>query len=150
CPSDRIETIYKLGAGHNKEGSFSILRGGIWHNEYQEVFKGDFTANFRQFWKGCEVHAVQYQCKTRLPLAAIGALLYFWPALGLADTRYLLTDLGVLSRYQSYAYALNNQGQVVGSLYDNPDSLVSRAFLWTPSPTDRTLGAMEDLGSLGG
>jgi probable HAF family extracellular repeat protein len=45
-----------------------------------------------------------------------------------ASGAYTVTDLGTLGQYTSFAYAINNQGQIVGSSYDA--SRESHAFLW--------------------
>jgi probable HAF family extracellular repeat protein len=60
---------------------------------------------------------------------------FFWSA---ADGMH---DLGSLGG-SSYAYAINNAGQVVGCYESSPGNF--RAFLWTES------GGTQDLGTLGG
>lgn len=58
-------------------------------------------------------------------------------------------DLGTLftSSDQSFAYAINANGQVVG--YSNGGAN-NRAFLWTPTIANGTSGTMVDIGSLTG
>src|SRR5437899_5629513 len=53
---------------------------------------------------------------------------------------YNITDLGALLGTNSYAYGINNQGQVVGYWSSNG---VARAFVYSA-------GAVTDLGTLGG
>lgn len=55
---------------------------------------------------------------------------------------YSLTDLGTLGGTLSYAFGINNVGQVVGQSYRTGD-LTAAAVLWTS-------GAITELGSLGG
>jgi probable HAF family extracellular repeat protein len=52
-----------------------------------------------------------------------------------------LQDLGDLGGGKSYAYGINNLGQIVGESYINPTT--SHAFLWQP-------GGMQNLGALSG
>ncbi len=54
---------------------------------------------------------------------------------------YRLTDLGTLGGTQSYAYGINNAGQVVG--WSTTPKEVQRAFVYSS-------GTMADLGTLGG
>jgi probable HAF family extracellular repeat protein len=53
----------------------------------------------------------------------------------------MMTDLGTLGRGQSYAWAINNSGQIAG--YSDAPKGGTHAFLWES-------GAMMDLGTLGG
>jgi probable HAF family extracellular repeat protein len=54
---------------------------------------------------------------------------------------YTITDLGALGGTHSYASGINNNGQVVGSVYKAVND-TSRAFLYSN-------GAMTDLGTFG-
>jgi probable HAF family extracellular repeat protein len=63
---------------------------------------------------------------------------------------YTVTDLGTLGGSgSSYAYGVNQAGQVVGDAYNGS---TMDAFLWTPGATDGVPGnvRMKDLGTLGG
>lgn len=60
-----------------------------------------------------------------------------------AATPYVAMDLGTLGGTGSSTYALNNEGQVVGSSRISGDA-EERAFSWTQ------MGGMVDLGTLGG
>jgi probable HAF family extracellular repeat protein len=53
------------------------------------------------------------------------------------------TDLGTLAGSDSYAYGINNSGQVIGYSYTDGGNLINRAFLYNG-------GTMNDLGTLGG
>lgn len=55
----------------------------------------------------------------------------------------VMTDLGILGGSGSYAYAINNAGQVVGRAYTAPPSQANHAFLWEDS-------VMKDLGTFNG
>ena len=55
---------------------------------------------------------------------------------------YNITDLGTLGGTSSYAYGINNNGQVVGTATTAGDAAI-HAFLYSN-------GAMSDLGTLGG
>ena len=55
--------------------------------------------------------------------------------------QYTITDLGTLGGTQSFAYGINNSGQVVG--YSDTSSGNQHAFLYSG-------GVMQDLGTLGG
>jgi len=57
-------------------------------------------------------------------------------------------DLGTLGGQSSYAASINDHGQVVGQSL-NPSNQM-RAFRWTPSTPNGTVGRMIDLGSLPG
>jgi len=59
-----------------------------------------------------------------------------------ADVRYTITDLGTLGGAESYAYAINNRGQVVGYAYTAGNE-EEHAFFYSG-------GVMTDLGTLGG
>ena len=54
---------------------------------------------------------------------------------------YEIVDLGTLGGNRSYAYGINDSGQVVGRSYTASGD--QHAFLWTPG------GGMQDLGTLG-
>lgn len=62
----------------------------------------------------------------------------------------LLTDLGTLGGEQSWAYGLNNLGQVVG--WANLASGIYHAFVWADDNGNglTDTGEMQDLGTLGG
>jgi probable HAF family extracellular repeat protein len=76
------------------------------------------------------------------PLSLTHAMLYSGGA---------MHDLGVLSPADnSYAYAINSNGSVVGFCSD-PGGLTDRAFLWTPASANASTGSMSNLGDdLGG
>ncbi len=59
-------------------------------------------------------------------------------------------DLGTLggAGNPSWASAINDSGQVVGSAPLNDSSQTQRAFLWTPTTPDGTKGSMKNLGAL--
>jgi probable HAF family extracellular repeat protein len=64
--------------------------------------------------------------------------------------RYHVTDLGDLpgGYEESYAYGINNRGQVVGESSATSDPL--KPFLWTPTTPNGIAGTMVDLGDLPG
>jgi probable HAF family extracellular repeat protein len=66
--------------------------------------------------------------------------------------RYAYTDLGVLGGLDSYAWTLNDRGQVTGHADASPNSGTRgfHAFLWTPFKANGTTGSMIDLGTLPG
>ena len=60
-----------------------------------------------------------------------------------------MIDLGTLGGTESFAYAINGGGQVVG--YSTTDSGETHAFLWQPDRRQGwRKGEMIDLGTLGG
>lgn len=56
---------------------------------------------------------------------------------------YKITDLNTLRNTRSYAYGVNNRGEVVGDVFDAPYPSNSRAFIYES-------GSMRRLGTLGG
>lgn len=80
----------------------------------------------------------------RTVLVAIAAVVGMFPALAIGNPapRIEVTDLGTLGGPSSWAYAINERGQVVG--YADLDEVRRHAFLWTRE------GGMRDLGTLGG
>jgi probable HAF family extracellular repeat protein len=60
----------------------------------------------------------------------------------IAATTYTLTDLGTLGGSESFAYAINEAGQVIGHSYLAGDT-AQHAFVWDA-------GVMTDLGTFGG
>jgi probable HAF family extracellular repeat protein len=60
---------------------------------------------------------------------------------------YHVTDLGTLGGPGSFAYAINDYGQAVGSAGTGSQG---DAFLWTPTAKNGTTGSIMDLGTLGG
>ena len=88
-----------------------------------------------QLRKGMEAVSVS---KFPLHLAAFAAIV---PTVSFGASDYQLTPLGTLGEVQSFAYAINNSGQIVGES-DTADGY-RRAFLYSN-------GTMSDLGTLGG
>jgi probable HAF family extracellular repeat protein len=62
---------------------------------------------------------------------------------------YTVTDLGILGGTESSGSALNAGGQVAGSSYTTGDA-GQHAYVWKPTVSGGTSGAMTDLGTLGG
>jgi len=79
--------------------------------------------------------------KTQIIIMLASALMLFGLGQATAETQYTITDLGTLGGTRSWAYGINDKGQVVGGSYinDGPDY---HAFLYD--------GTMHDLGTLGG
>lgn len=75
--------------------------------------------------------------------AGVVLALLFLTVLSTAQ-KYTVTDLGVLGENISYANAINDSGQVVGSSYINQTTAAYHAFLWTAA------SGLKDLGTLGG
>ena len=76
----------------------------------------------------------------------VSALVWMWVAclmVGLArgDVRYTVTDIGTLGGVQSFAYGINNLGEVVGQSSTSGE-MSRHAFLYSR-------GVMKDLGTLG-
>jgi len=53
-----------------------------------------------------------------------------------AGPTYTVTDLGTLGGFDTYAYGINNSGQVAGMLYNN------HAFFWSSSTGMQDIGAL--------
>src|SRR2546428_9681692 len=77
-------------------------------------------------------------------LGAGGALALLAAGAGSAAAQgYTITDLGTMGGVSSSANAINNRGQVLGTITLTPDNTTWHAFLWQD-------GGMTDLGTLGG
>jgi len=87
-------------------------------------------------------------CSLRAHAAWVAALSVSQAVAGslFAATPYRLTSLGDLpgGRDESQAFGINNYGQVSGESY-GPSSFGPRAFLWTPTIANGTIGSMVDL-----
>lgn len=79
-------------------------------------------------------------CWSRIQLSALAIVGLFYSLQALA-AGYTITDLGTLGGTFSYAYGINNSGQVVGTAAVPGDAI--RSFLWQN-------GSMQSLGTLGG
>jgi probable HAF family extracellular repeat protein len=83
------------------------------------------------------------------PLVAVALVLGLSISASASDhpARYAYTDLGVLGGLDSYAWTLNDRGQVTGHADTSPNSGPRgfHAFLWTPFTTNGTTGSMIDL-----
>jgi len=64
------------------------------------------------------------------------ALIRCWPS----APEYEITDLGVIKGH-GCAYAINNEGQVVGRIYAAGGR--SSAFIWSPNKGRRSIPALE-------
>src|SRR5262245_25686666 len=78
--------------------------------------------------------------KTNLTYSLVVGIALMMSASGAAGATYTIVDLGTLGGPDSYAYDVNNHGQVVGESFLNLSQ--SHAFLYD--------GTMHDLGTLGG
>jgi probable HAF family extracellular repeat protein len=76
-------------------------------------------------------------------LLRVVAFLILCSAISGAQT-YTVTDLGTIGGNLSYASAVNDSGQVVGSSYITKQNAIYHAFIWTAAT------GLQDLGTLGG
>ncbi len=91
--------------------------------------------------------------RRRCAIFLIAALVSLGPTAAMAVGRYIVTDLGDLpgGSDESRAWSVNSFGQVVGessTVAGSPAATVNRAFLWTPTRPNGTVGSMIDLGVL--
>ena len=82
--------------------------------------------------------------KAMWKLVVLGALLGLWSSMSMAVVQYTVTDLGGLGGWASYAYSINNNGQIVGEAYTSSNQY--KACLFDPTGHGHNI----DLGALGG
>ncbi len=79
----------------------------------------------------------------------VATAIFLWPAFSSAIVVYHVTDLGTLGGTESYAYGINNSGQVVGFSFTSGVSVTTeRAFRTMPNSVINP--ATDNLGTLGG
>lgn len=87
--------------------------------------------------------------KLLAPLVGVALVLGLSISASASDqpARYAYTDLGVLGGLDSYAWTLNDRGQVTGHADTSPNSGPRgfHAFLWSPFKPNGTTGSMIDL-----